>query len=78
MTDQESVERNPQEEAREHRSRPERRAHIRFLRTLVRPAESMTTWQHPLTSEETPYAYRERKKRRARDKRDRAARKKNR
>jgi len=78
MTDQESVERNPSEEQREARNRVERRQHIRFLRSLVSPGQSLTVWQHPLSGEETPYAQRERAKRRAKDKRARAARKRNR
>jgi hypothetical protein len=69
---------SPAEEERKARNRKERRQHIRGLRKLVQPAGSLTTWQHPLTDEDTPYAVRERQKRRARDKRDRAARKKNR
>ena len=35
-------------------------------------------WYDPKTNEETEYAIRERKRRRARDKRDRAARRRNR
>lgn len=58
-------------------NRKERRAHIRGLRSMMRPIESLQVWEHPLTEVETPYAARERMKRRARNRQSRRSRKRN-